>query len=59
MILSDFKLDYEVVEDLKKMKVNITIFEICKITQLREQLQELLQHIQGPHDVVVVTLKRH
>ena len=48
MILGDLKLDYSVVEDLKKMKANITIFELCKIRQLREQLQEVLQHIQGP-----------
>ena len=31
-ILGDLKLDYDVVEDLKKMKENITIFELCKIT---------------------------
>jgi hypothetical protein len=38
MILGYLKLDYSVVEDLKKMKENITVFELCKITQLREQL---------------------
>ena len=38
MILGYLKLDYSVVEDLKKMKANITMFELCKITQLREQL---------------------
>ena len=27
-ILGDLKLDYDVVEDLKKMKANITIFEL-------------------------------
>jgi hypothetical protein len=36
MILGDLKLDYDVVEDLKKMKANIMVFELCKITQLRE-----------------------
>ena len=41
------------VEDLKKMKANIIVFELCKITQLREQLGEALQHIQGPQDVVI------
>ena len=35
------------------MKVNIMVFELCKITQLREQLQETLQHIQDPQYVVV------
>jgi hypothetical protein len=53
MILGDLKLDYSVVEDLKKMKENIILFELCKITQLREQLREVLQHIQGPKDVLV------
>ena len=51
MIIGDLKLDYSVVEDLKKMKENITMFELCKITQLMEQLREVLQHIQGPQDV--------
>jgi hypothetical protein len=57
MILGDLKLDYSVVEDLKKINSNITVLELCKITQLREQLREVLQHIQGPQDVLVVTQK--
>ena len=44
-ILGDLKLDYDVVEDLKKMKANIIVFELCKITRLREQIREALQHI--------------
>ena len=56
-ILSDLKLDYDVVEDLKKMKENITVFELCKITQLREQLHEALQNIQGSQDAMVVNKK--
>ena len=39
--------------NIKKMKANITVVELCKITQLREQLREALQYIQGPQDVVV------
>ena len=31
-ILGDLKLDYNVVKDLKKMKANITVFELWKIT---------------------------
>lgn len=46
-------VDYDVVEDLKKMKENITVFELCKITQLRDQLWEDLQHIQGPQCVEI------
>ena len=40
------------VEDINILKVNITVFELCKITQLREQLRDALQYIQGPQDVV-------
>ena len=35
------------------MKENITVFKLCKITQLREQLRDALQHIQGPQDVAI------
>ena len=52
-ILGDLKLDYDVVEDLKKMTENIVVFKLCKIAQLREQLRDALQHIQGPQDVVI------
>ena len=38
-ILGDIKVNYDVVEDLKNMKSNITVFELSKIKQLREQLQ--------------------
>ena len=30
------------------MKENIIVFELCKITQLMEQLYEASKHIQGP-----------
>ena len=44
------------------MKENIILFELWKLTQLREQLREALQHIQSPQDVAIgnskVTLKR-
>ena len=50
-------MDYDVVEDLKKMKANITVFELCKITQLREQLRDALQTIQGPQAVVISNSK--
>ena len=32
-----------VVEDLKKTKEKIIVFELCKITQLKEKLKEVLQ----------------
>ena len=56
-ILGDLNLHYDVVEDLKKMNANIIVFELCKITQLREQLRETLQHIQILQDVVVRNIK--
>ena len=56
-ILGDMKLDYDVMEDLKKMKSNIIVFKLCKITQLREQLHESLQHIPSPRDVLVGNTK--
>ena len=40
-------------EDLNNMKENTIVFELCNIRQLRKQLREALQHIQGPQDVVV------
>ena len=39
------------------MKVNIIVFELCKIIQLREQLCEYFQHIQGPQDVAICNSK--
>ena len=39
------------------MKANINVFELCKITQLSEQLRYSLQHIQGPQDVVIGNYK--
>ena len=39
------------------MKANIIIFELLKITQLKEKLREYLPHIQGRQDVIVGNLK--
>jgi hypothetical protein len=55
--LSDLKLDYDVVDDLKMMKANIRVFELCKIAQLSDQLREALQNIQGYQDAAVVNKK--
>ena len=57
-ILGDLKLDYDMVEDLNKMKATIIVFELCNITQLREKLWEYLRHIQGPQDVLVGNMKK-
>jgi hypothetical protein len=54
-------LDYDVVEELKKMKANIIVFELCKITQLWNHYVNLYNIFKGPQDVSVgnekVTLK--
>ena len=52
-IFSDLKLDYDVVEDMKKMKENNMVFELCEITQMRENLHEALQNIQGSQDTMI------
>jgi hypothetical protein len=57
-ILSDLKLDYDVVEDIKMIKENIIVFELCKINKPREQLCEALQNIQGSQYMTVVNKKR-
>ena len=31
-------MDYDVVEDLKKVKVNVSLFEMCKVPQKKERL---------------------
>ena len=39
------------------MRANIIVFELCKITQLREQLRDALQTIQVPQAVVISNSK--
>lgn len=52
-ILGELKFDYDGVEDLKKIKSNIMVFELCKIMDLMEELHEALQPIRFLEDVVV------
>ena len=51
-ILSNFMLDYDVVEYLEKMEENIMVFELFKIPQLREKLHKALRNIQGSQDMM-------
>ena len=33
MNLTEHKMDYDIVEDIKKVKANISLFEMCKVPQ--------------------------
>ena len=37
------QLEYDVVEDLKKIKANIPLFEMCKVPQQKEKLLKALE----------------
>src|SRR5713101_7893506 len=36
-------MDYDIVEDLKKVKANVPLFEMCKVPQQRERLLKALE----------------
>ena len=36
-------MDYDIVEDLKKVKVNVSLFEMCKVQQQKERLLKALE----------------
>jgi hypothetical protein len=42
------KLDYNVVEDLKKMKANISVMDICRIPQQKGFLLQALSSVEDP-----------
>jgi hypothetical protein len=42
------KLDYNIVEDLKKLKANISVMEICRIPQQKDFLLQALKSIENP-----------
>jgi hypothetical protein len=42
------KLDYNVVEDLKKMKANISVRDICRIPQHKGFLLQALSLVEDP-----------
>ena len=37
------QLEYDVVEDLKKIKANVPLFEMCKVPQQKEKLLKALE----------------
>jgi hypothetical protein len=42
------KLDYNVVEDLKKLKANISVMDICRIPQQKDFLLQALNSVEKP-----------
>jgi hypothetical protein len=42
------KLDYNVVEDLKKLKANISVMDICRIPQQKDFLLQALKSVENP-----------
>jgi hypothetical protein len=42
------KLDYNVVEDLNKLKANISVMDICRIPQQKDFLLQALNSVENP-----------
>ena len=40
-------MDYDIVEDIKKIKANISLFEMCKVPQQKERLLKALEASNG------------
>jgi hypothetical protein len=47
------KLDYNVVEDLKKLKANVSIMDICRIPQQKDLLLQALSLVENPTTAMV------
>ena len=41
--LTEHKMDYDIVEDIKKVKENISLFEMCNVSQQKERLLKALE----------------
>ena len=37
------QIDYDIVEDIKKVRANISLFEMCKVPQQKEKLWKALE----------------
>jgi hypothetical protein len=42
------KLDYNIVEDLKKLKANISVMDMCRIPQQKDFLLQALKSVENP-----------
>ena len=43
MNLIEHKMEYDIVEDIKKVKENISLFEMCNVSQQKEKLLKALE----------------
>ena len=43
MNLTEHKMDYDIVEDIKRVKANISLFEMCNVPQQKEKLLKALE----------------
>ena len=43
MNLTEHKMEYDIVEDMKKVKANISLFEMCNVPQQKEKLLKVLE----------------
>ena len=43
MNLTEHKMEYDIVEDIKKVKANISLFEMCNVPQQKEKLLRALE----------------
>ena len=41
--LTEHKMEYDIVEDIKKVKANISLFEMCNVPQQKEKLLRALE----------------
>ena len=41
--LTEHQMDYDIVEDIKKVKENISLFEMCNLQQQKEKLLKALE----------------
>ena len=39
----EIQMDYDIVEDIKKVKANVSLFEMCKVPQQKERLLKALE----------------
>ena len=41
--LTEHKMEYDIVEDIKKVRANISLFEMCNVPQQKEKLLKVLE----------------
>ena len=47
--LMELQMDYDIVEDIKKVRANISLFEMCNLPQQKEKLLRALETPEEEH----------